>query len=168
MSEQCAECGFQWDTPILDGLRVIAQLPEAISELVASREDSLYERPAPGVWSPNEYIWHLADIFRTSAEWMHDIRTLDHPTHYAIDTDALAGLRRYNSLPVQTGLWSLEGATCQFVAEAAITDPARTCFYHDWKDVTAAEVVSFLTHEAVHHLFDLRRHITLEEVSYAG
>jgi hypothetical protein len=168
MSEQCAECGFNWDTPILDGLRVITRLPEAIGECIASRDDVLYERPVRTVWSPNEYIWHLADVFRLSAEWMHDIRTLVHPTHYAIDTDALADLRRYNSLPVRTGLWSLDQSCRLFVAEAAITDPSRTCFYHDWQDVTAAQVVSFLTHEAVHHLFDLQRGIGSKEVSHAG
>jgi hypothetical protein len=54
-----------------------------------------------------------------------------------------------------------------FITEAAVTPPTRTCYYHDWQDVTAAQVVSFLTHEAVHHLFDLRRHSRAREVSHA-
>src|SRR5437764_4906459 len=168
MSDQCAECGFAWDTTILDGLRIIERLPQDIRELAETREDALFERPAPQVWSPNEYIWHLAEIFRVSAEWMHDIRTQDHPTHYAVDTDALAALRGYNRLPLQTGLWSLEQSSRLFIAEAAVTQPTRTCYYHDWQDVTAAQVVAFLTHEAVHHLFDLRRGLGSREVSYAG
>jgi hypothetical protein len=167
MADQCAECGFAWDTPILDGLRAIERLPQDVREVVATREGALLERPAPRVWSPHEYIWHLVDIFRLSAEWMHDIRTLDHPTHYAVDTDALAELRGYNRLPLQTGLWSLEHSCRLFIAEAAVTAPERTCYYHEWQDVTAAQVVSFLTHEAVHHLFDLRHYIASPEVSHA-
>jgi hypothetical protein len=167
MTEACAECGFAWDTPILDGLREIERLPRDIREMVEAQAQVLLERPAPQVWSPNEYIWHLVDIFRLSAEWMHDIRALDHPTHYAIDTDALAELRGYNRLPLQTGLWSLEQSCRLFIAEAAVTSPDRTCYYHDWQDVTAARVVSFLAHEAVHHLFDLRRILAAREVSHA-
>lgn len=90
-----------------------------------------------------------------SAEWLHDIRVRDHPTHYAVDNDALAPIRGYERLPVEVGLWSLEQSCRLFIAEAAITDPNRTCSYHDWKDVTAGEVVSFLAHEAAHHLHDL-------------
>lgn len=167
MTEHCGECGFAWDTPILDGLRMIERLPRDIGEVIATREHALCERPAPMVWSPNEYIWHLVDIFRLSAEWMYDIRTLDHPTHYAIDTDALAELRGYNRLPQPTGLWSLEQSCRLFIAEAAVTEPTRTCYYHDWQDVTAERVVSFLAHEAVHHLFDLRRILAAREVSHA-
>jgi hypothetical protein len=53
------------------------------------------------------------------------------------------------------------------IAEAAVTPPTRTCYDHQWQDVTAAQVVSFLTHEAVHRRFDLRRHIASQEVSHA-
>lgn len=167
MTEHCGECGFAWDTPILDGLHMIERLPRDIGEVIATREHALCERLAPTVWSPNEYIWHLVDIFRLSAEWMHDIRTLDHPTHYAIDTDALAELRGYNRLPRPTGLWSLEQSCRLFIAEAAVTEPTRTCYYHDWQDVTAERVVSFLVHEAVHHLFDLRRILAAREAGHA-
>jgi hypothetical protein len=167
MTDPCAECGFAWDTPVLDGLRAIERLPQDVRTLIATRDNALLERPAPEVWSPHEYIWHLADIFRLSAEWMHDIRTLDHPTHYAVDTDALAALRGYSRLPLETGLWSLEQSCGLFIAEAAVTEPTRPCYYHDWQDVTAAQVVSFLTHEAVHHLFDLRRQLEAREVNYA-
>ena len=53
------------------------------------------------------------------------------------------------------------------IAEAAITAPTRTCYYHEWRDVTSAQVVSFLTHEAVPHLFDLRRRVVTRELSHA-
>ena len=168
MTEPCAECGFAWDTPLLESLRLIERLPAEIREMVATRGEALAQRPTPQVWSPHEYIWHLADIFRLSAEWMHDIRTLDHPTHFALDMDALAELRGYSRLPLQTGLWSLEQSCRLFIAEAAVTAPERTCYYHDWQDVTATQVVAFLAHEAVHHLFDLRRILSAREVRHAG
>jgi len=37
---------------------------------------------------------------------------------------------------LQTGLWSLEQSCRLFIAEAAATPPERTCYYHDWQDVT--------------------------------
>ena len=168
MSERCAECNFDWDTPVLEGLRIVEQLPANARALVELLGDTVYQRPEPDVWSPNEYIWHLADAFRGSAEWIHDIRTRDHPTHYAVDNDALAAARGYGRLPVEVGLWSLEQSCRLFIQEAAITDPERTCYYHDWKDVTAAQVVSFLMHEAVHHLHDLERIGAPEGAGHAG
>ena len=166
-NERCTECGFAWDTPILDSFRIIEQLPRDLRGVIEAGGDAVHQRPAPDVWSPNEYLWHLADLFRLSAEWMHDIRALDHPTHYAIDTDALTALRGYNRLPVETGLWSLEQSCRLFIEEAAVTDPARICHYHDWQDVTAGQVVGFLAHEAVHHLFDVQRAIGPKEASHA-
>lgn len=168
MAERCAECDFSWDMSILDELRIIDSLPEQAGDLVEHIGDAVHRRPQPDVWSPNEYIWHLVDNFRTAAEWMHDIRVNDHPTHYALDNDALAAARGYSRLPVDVGLWSLERSCRLFIAEAAITDPERTCYYHDWQDVTAAQVVSFLAHEAVHHLYDLERATAREEVRSAG
>ena len=168
MAERCADCGFAWDTPILDGLRLIDQLPERARATVGDMGEEAYQRPAPEVWSANEYVWHLADAFRSAAEWIHDIRVRDHPTHYAIDNDALAAVRGYDRMPVEIGLWSLQEACRLFIQEAAITDPDRTCYYHDWQDVTAAQVVGFLAHEAVHHLHDLERIGAREEIGHPG
>jgi hypothetical protein len=103
-----------------------------------------------------------------SAEWMHDIRLREHPTHYVVDNDALAAARGYERLPVEVGLWSLEQSCRLFIDEAAVTDPDRTCHYHDWQDVTAAQVVGFLVHEAAHHLHDLKRSQASRAVDHAG
>jgi hypothetical protein len=167
MAEQCAECGFDWDLPLQEGLRTIEDLPTRAREIVERAGETVYRRPDGGGWSANEYIWHLADTFHSSSEWLHDIRTRDHPTHYATDNDALAQVRGYERLPAELGLWSLEQSCRLFVDEAARTDPSRTCYYHDWQDVAAGLVVSFLMHEAVHHLYDLERLSGLREASYA-
>jgi hypothetical protein len=168
MSERCAECNFDWDTSTLEGLRIVDRLPADARELVERMGEAVYRRPEPEVWSANEYIWHLVDAFRMAAEWLHDIRVREHPTHYAVDNDALAAVRGYERLPVELGLWSLDQSCRLFVHEAAVTDPDRTCYYHDWQDVTAAQVVGFLIHEAVHHLHDLKRMGAREEVGRAG
>jgi hypothetical protein len=64
----------------------------------------------------------------------------------------------------------VEGTSAPVYATNATTDgmcAAQTCHYHEWQDVTAARVVSFLTHEVVAHLFDQRRHSASQEVSHA-
>src|SRR5690242_238357 len=81
------------------------------------------------------------------------IRTLDYPMHYVVDAGALAEPGGYNRLPLQARLRPLEQSCRLFIAEAAVTPPMRTWYYDDWQGVTAARVVSFLTHQAVHHLF---------------
>ncbi|HZU14735.1 MAG TPA: DinB family protein [Chloroflexota bacterium] len=166
MSERCAECNFDWGTSTLEGLRIIDRLPRKAREVVEEMGSAAYHRSDPAVWSPNEYVWHLADTFRLAAEWLHDMRTREHPTHYAVDNDALAAVRGYDQLPVELGLWSLDQSCDLFISEAGRTDPARTCFYDGWRDVNAGEVVSFLTHEAAHHLKDLERLRERDEVSH--
>jgi len=164
MTDRCGECKFDWGTSTLEGLRIISRLPLQSRQVIEPMEDDVYFKPETGGWSANEYVWHLADTFRMGAEWLHDIRTREHPTHYAIDNDALAAARGYARLPVMLGLWSLAQACDAFIGEAAPADPDRTCYYHDWQDVTAGQVVSFLVHEAVHHLYDLHRLATREEI----
>lgn len=66
--------------------------------------DAVYQRPQPTVWSPNEYGWHLVDTLGTGADWIHDIGVNDHPTHYALDHDALAEARGYDRFPAVVGL----------------------------------------------------------------
>jgi DinB superfamily len=168
MSERCAECDFDWGTSTLEGLRIIDQLPTNARELAKNMGEAAYRSTEPKVWSANEYVWHLVDAFRMAAEWVHDIRVREHPTHYAVDSDALASVRQYEHLPIEVGLWSLEQSCGSFIAESAITDLDRTCYYHDWQDVTAAQVVGFLVHEAVHHLHDLRRMGAAQEVGSAS
>jgi hypothetical protein len=94
--------------------------------------------------------------------------TREHPTHYAVDNAALAAVRGYHRLSLELGLWSLAESCRLFVEVAARTDPTRTCYYYDWQDVTAKQVVGFLVHEAVHHLHDLKRAHNAQEMSHAG
>jgi|SRR5579875_1539857 len=168
MSETCPECGFDFATETAEGLRIISRLPEDAGGIAESMGDAVYRRPEEGVWSANEYVWHLADTLRLSAEWLHDMRVREHPTHYAVDNDAMAAVRGYNKLPVALGLWSLAEASPLFIDQAVRCDPTRTCYYSEWRDVTAAEVVSFLTHEAVHHIHDLTRMSAVLGAGYAG
>lgn len=168
MSERCDECNFDWNTSLLEGVRIIDQLSGNARTLIDGMGEAAYRRPEPAVWSANEYVWHLADAFRMGSEWLHDIRIREHPTHYAVDNDALAAVRHYQNLPIDLGIWSLEQSCRLFIDEAVRVDPDRTCHYHDWQDVTAAQVVSFLVHEAVHHLFDLGRLGALREARYAN
>ena len=55
----------------------------------------------------------------------------------------------------------------RFIVDATLPPPERTCYHHDWQDVTAVRVVSFLVHVAAHHLFDRRRVLAAREVSHA-
>lgn len=153
----CDECGFDWDAPLLDTIRIIGQCPERAEAVMEGASDAVYRRPQPETWSPNEYVWHLVDTLPIFSEWLHMTRTLDHPTHAPVDVDRLAEIRGYAERPIETALWALRPAAALLVQEAAIADPDRLVLYKDWRDVTAAEVIGFAAHEAAHHLFDLER-----------
>lgn len=157
MSETCEECGFRWDTPILEELRMIGELPERAQEIADGADEAVYKRSESNMWSPNEYVWHLSDWFHMFTEWMHLIRTQDDGVHIPTNPDAVADARRYGERTVYVAIWSLGNSCRLFVQEAAMTDPERTCMYKDWRPVTAAEVIGFAAHEAVHHLYDLER-----------
>ncbi len=157
MAEQPDDCGYDSATPPLEGLRIIGLAPAQVKTALAEAGDAALRRPAPTVWSPHEYTWHLVDNIRIAAEWMHDVRVHDHPTHYAIDMDQLLAVRLYSRLSTAAGLWSLEESCRLFTQEAAITDPASSFYYDGWKDCTAAEIIGFMAHEVIHHLQDMRR-----------
>ena len=118
----------------------------------------------PAVESDGGAAWPRNDAMASSRRQLF-VRSCD---YHGIDSglwdnDKLVEARHYDKLSLETGLWSLEQGCRRFVEEAAITDLERICHYADWKDVTARDIVSFLTHEAVHHLWDIRRFAGIEE-----
>ena len=157
MANQCDECGFDWTTSALDGIRLIGLFPDRVESIARGAGDRVNQRPDPDVWSPNEYIWHMVDLFHMFGEWLHMTRTLDHPTHAPLDSDALAAVRGYANRPFSTGLWALRDSIASFIQEAAIADLNSLVEYQGWRDVTAAEVIGFAAHEVAHHAFDLER-----------
>lgn len=166
-ADRCEECGFVWEAPLLDHIRVVSRFPDRVYELIEGLEGVAYQRPKPDVWSPNEYVWHVADVFSIFSEWLHIIRTHDHPTYATIDGDALANVRGYAERPIDTGAWALWNAVATFVQEAASADPERLVLCKGWREVSAAEVIAFAAHEATHHASDLERMLPGEPESEA-
>lgn len=159
----CDECGFDWEAPVLGMIKIIGLCPQRASVILEGTGDAVYQRPSPETWSPNEYVWHLVDIFPIFAEWLHMTRTQDRPIHAAANVDQLAEVRGYAERPIETALWALGLAAAPLVQEAAIADPERLVTYKEWRDVTAAEVIGFAAHEAAHHLCDLENAVTVRE-----
>ncbi len=157
MTNRCDECGFEFDSPLLDEIHILARFPDRLRELLEGAGEVVYRRPAPETWSPNEYVWHMVDLSREFAEWLHMTRTRDCPTHAPPNADGVAEVRVYAERPIETGLWALQAGCVLLTQEAAIADPARMCVYKDWREVTAAEVIAFAAHEGAHHLVDLER-----------
>ncbi|MHC4429999.1 MAG: DinB family protein, partial [Planctomycetota bacterium] len=53
-----------------DPLEVLSQTPQRLAQIVAANSvERLRSRPAPGKWTPNEILGHLADT-----EWAHGWR----------------------------------------------------------------------------------------------
>ncbi len=57
---------LDWTMGPAERIEVVAACPDRSAELLALGDPRA--RPAPGVWSPSEYTWHLVDVLRIGTE----------------------------------------------------------------------------------------------------
>ncbi len=114
-------------------------------------------RPAPEVWPPVAYLWHVVDVLRFGAErlWM---LTLD-PTSTVVpwDADDIATARGYEHLSVPVGLHALRLARDTWLEAYAATPLDAAAPHPEIGRMTAAVMADRNAHEVVHHAADIVR-----------
>jgi hypothetical protein len=158
-SPDCAECGFSWLT---DGERardLVRRASGRFAELLEGVDGTV--APAPHVWSPSAYVWHVGDLVRAWAERLHSLATDPAAAWAGFDPDELARARHYDALPQASGPWALarsvdalEGSLAPLAMDTAFTHP-------EWGMGTVADALRWVGHEAVHHELDVRRGLEL-------
>lgn len=154
-STDCAECGFAWLTEPGAALAAVERAPGRFEALLTGVDGTV--APAPGVWSPSAYVWHVSDLVRAWAERLHCLAADPEAAWGAFDPDELARARHYDALPQVSGPWAVARS---FDALQQSLEPlaSDTTFTHpEWGMGTVADALRWVAHEAVHHELDVQR-----------
>lgn len=154
-SSECAECGFSWLTESRGALDAVERAPGRFEELLAGTDGTV--APAPEVWSPSAYVWHVSDLVRAWAERLHSLAVDPQAAWAGFDPDELAQARHYDALPQASGPWAV-ARSVDALRKSLGSLASDTAFTHpEWGSGTVADALRWLAHEAVHHDLDVRR-----------
>ena len=156
--DPCDECGFAWSVSPLEAIAVVAESPTRIASLIDVPE-RVSKRPAPGVWSPSEYLWHLVDVLRIGRERLLTVLLDPAAGIPCWDENDLAKARRYGLLSPAVGVVAYEDAAMDWVVAANKVDPERSVQHPQYGTLTAADIMRRNAHEVRHHGMDIRRGI---------
>jgi DinB superfamily len=155
---QCPECLAPRHPTTAEAVAVVATAPERFAACFATlARDRWSAEPAPGVWAPVAYLWHVVDVLRFGAERLWMLR-LD-PTSNVVpwDADEIAAARGYPGLSVEVGRHALAQARDVWL-DAFATTPADAAAPHpEIGRMTAAVMAERNAHEVVHHAMDIAR-----------
>jgi hypothetical protein len=152
----CPTCGYAATTEPAAVVALVRGAPQRFEACFATVDPARAgRRPAPDVWPPVAYLWHVVDVLRFGAErlWM---LTLD-PTSTVVpwDADEVAGARGYDRLSVPVGVRALHAARDVWLDAYAATPPDATAHHPEIGPMTAAVMAHRNAHEVVHHAHDV-------------
>jgi len=153
----CRECGFDWALSRDELISVVSAVPGQIRTLVAGYESSL--RPPDLGWSIGSYVCHVADNLRIYAERVGGIVAGSRDPLAPYDQDALAEARQYWRVPLPSSLWSLDRSAQDWCETAALVNDNATVVHPERGQQTALDLMLSSAHDAVHHIWDIRRSI---------
>jgi hypothetical protein len=154
-ASDCAECGFSWLTAGDRALAAVEDGPASFARLLEGREATV--APAPNVWSPSAYVWHVGDVVRAWAERLHSLGNDPGAAWAGFDPDELARARHYDALPGSTGPWALARSVDALVLSLEPLAHDTPFVHPEWGSGTVTDALRWVAHETVHHELDVRR-----------
>jgi hypothetical protein len=155
--DPCRGCGFVWD----DAPEAVIAAVEAVpAELVALLTGAAGDQvPAGATWSAKAYVFHVADNLRIFAERLEGVFAGATPALAAYDENELAAARDYESMSLESALWSVGDAVAAWSATSreALRRPQLRYLHAERGALTPAEIVRAPGHDALHHRWDVRR-----------
>ena len=158
----CRECGFDWSISAGTAAALIADLPDRYAGLLEGQDGST--RHPDLTWSVGAYVCHVGDNLRIYAERMWSAAETTELRIESYDQDDLASVRKYDHIPLDTALWTLsrEAGAWHEAFEAAVARDAT--FSHPERGLqTFSEMVHAAVHDAIHHEWDIRRSLAVQE-----
>lgn len=156
--DPCNECGFDWSLTPDDALAWVADLE---SHIRGAAGTAIGSERLDG-WSVSEYVSHVGDNLRQWAERVQAVRLAGITVVGGYDPDALAVARGYEQLPLPAAVWSAlrsADAWCQVLRDAIAE---RVELQHATRGLQRAEdIVRNNTHDAYHHVWDIRRIVSV-------
>ena len=157
LQRPCPDCGF--DTSDNPGVKVPAVLHaanERWSNLLA--RPGIADRPAPGVWSPLEYICHVRDTCVMITGRARRMLAEDDPELPVWDQDEAAVRGRYaeqDPALVDDELADAADAAGAVFAGVRPEQWSRPGHRSDGTAFTVETLAQYLVHEVQHHLHDV-------------
>ena len=156
----CPDCGFDAnqypDASIAGAVRHNA----ASWPAVLARSD-VRVRPNDSTWSPLEYSAHVRDVLRVYRERLRLMVETDDPMYPNWDQDQSAIDERYNEQdPTEVGRELAVAAETVAAAFDALapSDWQRPGRRSDGASFTISTISKYMTHDLVHHRWDVRLH----------
>lgn len=153
---RCPECSFDWT--VLSYEMLVGQCVRnvAVFGAVLSRIDPS-AAVEPGLWSASRYVWHTVDVLRFGTERLWTVSVDPSFGVPEWDENAVAHIRRYDSLSPIVGLVALIAAA-EAWRTAALEAPHDVSTSHpEVGAICAFDVVQRNAHEVCHHLWDVQR-----------
>lgn len=155
-AESCRECEFDWNITPRAAITLVASSSERIATLFEGAEQAM-RRPAPAVWSPSAYLWHLVDVLRIGSDRLLTT-SLDPAMGIPCwDENALAEVRQYHRLSPRVGVLAYETAVSAWVAVANRVPIEASVEHPEFGTLTGEDIIRRNAHEVQHHELDMRR-----------
>lgn len=154
--DPCRECGYDWSLSQRDAVELVTEMPGVLRALTADRDVS--SRHPDLSWSVLEYVCHVADNLRISAERLVGAAAAGSLKIGTYDQDLLAVARNYAAIPLEGALWSLERAVSDWKDAIEVASQAEVVLLHPERgDLTVLDVCLNNAHDAHHHRWDIER-----------
>ena len=154
----CPECGFDASTyGDIDIAPAILDNADAWPAVLA--RSSVRVRPNDVTWSPLEYAAHVRDVLSVYGKRLRLMIESDDPLYPNWDQDETAVAEKYNEQDptmVETQLGVNAEALSSAFAALAPDQWLRVGRRSDGANFTVSSMAKYLTHDLVHHRWDVR------------
>ena len=157
----CTGCGFDWSISMEAAAAIVAGMPDRYAKLLEGRDGSV--RHPSLSWSVGAYACHVGDNLRIWAERMWGSVGAEQALIEGYDQDALASVRKYESIPLATALWTLSHAVDAWQEAFQAAAEWEPTFHHPERGlISLSDLVQSNCHDALHHEWDIRRSLGLQ------
>jgi hypothetical protein len=154
----CRECSFAYDLQLPAAIARVSAASQRSRQSAAAVSERLDVAPQPGIWTPRQYLAHLADWYEIIADRIERVVNEDRPLITSHDQDQLAVDRAYHTWDVSSTLDRLERAAERAVTVIRAGGEAgwhRIGVRDDMGEISVALFANDLVHELDHHLLDV-------------
>lgn len=157
--DPCRECSYDWGITPTQAVQVVEALPSVFGELLDGATGS--ERHADLAWGATGYVCHVSDNLRTWADGLAAGLDRARVTPVPVpgyDPDLLAVARRYDLIDPDAALCALTSAVSTWMDVVPKAVHREVLLWHARRgEQRAADVAVNNAHDAMHHVWDVRR-----------
>ena len=159
-TEHCSLCGKEQPV-VANLLKALAEMPERLLRLVRGlTKPQLLKRPAPGKWSIQEIVCHLADAEVANAWRYRKVLAEDEFALTTWNQDRWAAAHNYRRQDLRQALEQLRTLRARNLALMKLVERkawSRTAMHPTLGPVSAAQIFTHQVHHGASHLAQIER-----------